>query len=318
MTRHSSRRPCRAGRHRAGSRRNSPAGPRARAAEASSASTVSNSSRSWSCSARIGAAPHRHRPAGSSCPASLPPLFGPRNQGSGTGSALNLNTAPERHMVLDCGGCLFRIGIVPCGIAVFDAIDHYRMVMGRTLPGTHGGGIRRLEIFAADGIGRKVDVPSTNSKGHFRRSPYHSRWLWPCHPPVRTGTERGAEGTWAVQDRGKTHRSFREDGAQEKTRTSTTFRPQVPETCASTNSRHLGSAEPLDTVPGQSCQRLSARPCENIDMPDQRGQAPRPPPSSAVPPQPSMRVGAWAGAIPALPSGSLRSAPGASRHLPVQ
>src|SRR5689334_4146672 len=139
------------------------------------------------------------------------------------GSALNLDPTPERDMVLDRGSRLFRIGIVPCGIAVFDAIDHNRMVMGRTLPGTDGSGMRWLKIFAADGVGWKVDVPFDQ----FEAVTFSDHLTIPDGLRhvillLRTGTGKPCqEGTWAAWTVGKPHGSFREDGAQEKTRTST-------------------------------------------------------------------------------------------------
>src|SRR5690348_12229253 len=58
-------------------------------------------------------------------------------------------------------------------------------------------------------------------------------------------------------------------GAQEKTRTSTTLRPQVPETCASTNSATWATCHPAtitgaavrarDVAPGRKCVNGSAR-----------------------------------------------------------
>lgn len=50
------------------------------------------------------------------------------------------------------------------------------------------------------------------------------------------------------------------DGAQEKTRTSTTFRPQVPETCASTNfATWAGDTTPLSSFPARKICTLSQR-----------------------------------------------------------
>ena len=52
--------------------------------------------------------------------------------------------------------------------------------------------------------------------------------------------------------RNRSAAGFPNDGAQEKTRTSTTSRPQVPETCASTNSATWASGRGLSTQPSES------------------------------------------------------------------
>ena len=72
--------------------------------------------------------------------------------------ALDGDALPERDVVLDVGGSVFGLRIIPSGIVVALAIDHDVVVASGALPGAGALMAARLEELLVDGARWKVDI----------------------------------------------------------------------------------------------------------------------------------------------------------------
>src|SRR5437660_10816408 len=80
-------------------------------------------------------------------------------------SDLDADALPERDTVLDLGGCGLRIGVIPGGIVIANAVHFDAVVVGCALPRANRTVVARIQGFFFDGFGRTIWVAFQNDGG---------------------------------------------------------------------------------------------------------------------------------------------------------
>ena len=111
---------------------------------------------------------------------------------------------------------------------------------------------RRRPASAPNGTSRRQPLVGPGRAGRDAPSGPSSRYRW--RPKIQTRYRRAGRPDAVLSSPTPPSLAHRL-GAQEKTRTSTGFPPQVPETCASTNSATW--APPRDRLSRQTCQQVA-------------------------------------------------------------